>query len=98
MVNGFRASTVCRIKQTRTCGLQIAFLLQSLNMRGHVGRQPHRVGIAFAPENPKGRVGSRSFRILLGADRLLATVPLSARLRSEEHTSELQSPVHLVCR
>src|SRR5690348_18223778 len=24
--------------------------------------------------------------------------PLSSKLRSEEHTSELQSPVHLVCR
>src|SRR6266581_6276464 len=26
------------------------------------------------------------------------TVPCPARKRSEEHTSELQSPVHLVCR
>src|SRR5690348_5676302 len=26
------------------------------------------------------------------------TLPRSSRLRSEEHTSELQSPVHLVCR
>src|SRR5690348_18024369 len=38
--------------------------------------------------------GAESFteRMLDGAE------PNEARIRSEEHTSELQSPVHLVCR
>src|SRR2546422_4053532 len=30
--------------------------------------------------------------------RVLAQIPVRARLRSEEHTSELQSRLHLVCR
>src|SRR5690348_6214790 len=34
----------------------------------------------------------------LPRDGLLARLLDDARLRSEEHTSELQSPVHLVCR
>src|SRR4051794_41739515 len=43
--------------------------------------------------------GSWAFHARLKADTLpaLATVSLLAK-RSEEHTSELQSPVHLVCR
>src|SRR4051794_41558476 len=35
--------------------------------------------------------------LLLAADRLEAGLP-ACEARSEEHTSELQSPVHLVCR
>src|SRR5690348_17896505 len=46
------------------------------------------------------------FRSLKGHVTLLAPIniveelakPISLSLRSEEHTSELQSPVHLVCR
>src|SRR5690348_18178781 len=35
----------------------------------------------------------------LGADQAIADLSdIDAALRSEEHTSELQSPVHLVCR
>src|SRR5690348_17914431 len=35
----------------------------------------------------------------LAVEQVLHARPLSvARIRSEEHTSELQSPVHLVCR
>src|SRR5690348_18124874 len=33
-----------------------------------------------------------------GGDRLAQIVVRNVRGRSEEHTSELQSPVHLVCR
>src|SRR5438876_11903545 len=40
---------------------------------------------------PRLRGAARGGAPLLGARR-------SRRLRSEEHTSELQSPVHLVCR
>src|SRR4051794_41543213 len=34
----------------------------------------------------------------LPAEIAVTHTPLAARARSEEHTSELQSPVHLVCR
>src|SRR5438876_7724507 len=44
---------------------------------------PHRGGPGAPPHQESGRPPSR---VSLG------------RLRSEEHTSELQSPVHLVCR
>src|SRR5262245_49912860 len=72
-------ATVRKIKQTRAVGLKIALLLQSLNIRGHVRRQPHGVGIAFAPENPKGLVGPRAFCVLPGSNRLVATIALGAR-------------------
>src|SRR5690348_17913186 len=35
---------------------------------------------------------------LTGIQRIERLMPLADALRSEEHTSELQSPVHLVCR
>src|SRR5258708_31537973 len=38
------------------------------------------------------------FQILAGAERALARAGENDRARSEEHTSELQSPDHLVCR
>src|SRR5258708_19243173 len=34
----------------------------------------------------------------VGLKAIAGAWPLAARLRSEEHTSELQSPDHLVCR
>src|SRR5690348_17785121 len=37
-------------------------------------------------------------RVLVRRTRLVRPDPARARGRSEEHTSELQSPVHLVCR
>src|SRR5690348_18212080 len=60
---------------------------------GH-GRRHRRVGPRPHPAGPAGRAG------LLPPCRT-AHPPLVARgrrSRSEEHTSELQSPVHLVCR
>src|SRR5690348_18335040 len=36
--------------------------------------------------------------VVLQVDELLAGMAVPAPPRSEEHTSELQSPVHLVCR
>src|SRR5690348_17486512 len=42
-----------------------------------------------------GRTTGNSSATRVGPDPKL---PFSARGRSEEHTSELQSPVHLVCR
>src|SRR5690348_17460646 len=45
---------------------------------------------------PAGRVARRARPAVGGCSRTpFAQVP---QLRSEEHTSELQSPVHLVCR
>src|SRR5690348_18081665 len=47
----------------------------------------------------RGRVGMRNFHALVrvGSAGLLG-LRRRRRWRSEEHTSELQSPVHLVCR
>src|SRR5256885_7240610 len=41
---------------------------------------------------------TRGIAALLGEDEGPALVELGARVRSEEHTSELQSPCNLVCR
>src|SRR5258708_1486140 len=41
---------------------------------------------------------SSTFRCLVTAGRLICLRNGAARSRSEEHTSELQSPDHLVCR
>src|SRR5690348_17793039 len=49
----------------------------------------HRVAVPRS--NPMSRAGS------LAANRTIA-VTFFSNSRSEEHTSELQSPVHLVCR
>src|SRR6201987_6371131 len=38
------------------------------------------------------------FRLALGLDRSFEALRLGGCARSEEHTSELQSPDHLVCR
>src|SRR5690348_17914936 len=40
----------------------------------------------------------RSARAARRSDRPHDRAPVPGRVRSEEHTSELQSPVHLVCR
>src|SRR5690348_18460475 len=60
----------------------------------------------FRSEGSAGRRGTSTLRRrpaksgvvsgLAGSRR--ATFPFHTALRSEEHTSELQSPVHLVCR
>src|SRR5690348_17876719 len=53
------------------------------------------LGHTFDGERCRGVVGGRRRHVRFGLDvhRLLL-----GRRRSEEHTSELQSPVHLVCR
>src|SRR5690348_18185214 len=62
---------------------------------GHVvedargAQQLQRDGAARALERVRGRIVAQ--RVERGRD-------LDRRPRSEEHTSELQSPVHLVCR
>src|SRR5690348_17463120 len=58
--------------------------------RGQYGRREHRVRVRAMPSQKTGRA-----RVV--ADPV--EIRCSARDdRSEEHTSELQSPVHLVCR
>src|SRR5690348_18115748 len=46
------------------------------------------------PRGSAGRAGMMNWHYMLGLS-VLALLPIR---RSEEHTSELQSPVHLVCR
>src|SRR5438552_803079 len=41
---------------------------------------------------------SRPVRVMISAPRERGAPPSNGRTRSEEHTSELQSPDHLVCR
>src|SRR5258708_26937171 len=61
-------------------------LFRSLRGRRPVGEEPHRRG----PWHPR-------FGAPLRRERLRPVSPFG-RCRSEEHTSELQSPDHLVCR
>src|SRR6266487_5067934 len=58
------------------------------------------LGYAGSSSRPRGRSGgaARSWTRDHSGERLPAGAPLPDRPRSEEHTSELQSPVHLVCR
>src|SRR5690348_17792511 len=44
------------------------------------------------------RVARGRLNTLAGSDAAIGTIGASLPVRSEEHTSELQSPVHLVCR
>src|SRR5258708_22487869 len=57
------------------------------------GRGVHRLRRAEAADHPAG-VGS----IALQSHPVLPASSLTDQARSEEHTSELQSPDHLVCR
>src|SRR5438309_5819945 len=45
-----------------------------------------------------GQLGARDARVPVGADRQVGKAARSGDGRSEEHTSELQSQFHLVCR
>src|SRR2546429_4653311 len=48
--------------------------------------------------HPLPRVGRAALDLRRPTSRRLAATPLRATRRSEEHTSELQSRLHLVCR
>src|SRR5438552_13311216 len=56
----------------------------------------HRAGVQGWPEH--GRVPPDHVRRRGGPRRARARIHVRRRERSEEHTSELQSPDHLVCR
>src|SRR5690348_16828699 len=95
------------VKRTRRSDQQ----LSPQNQPSHLGprcRQPRILAIAyFWPSNSGGVYGRRDISRATNSDPASARTscpdlrhPGSGewRHRSEEHTSELQSPVHLVCR
>src|SRR6266487_3713133 len=63
----------------------------------HPGSQRHRRGLRR--RSTSARVPrERGFPVAGPPARMSGARPTPPRSRSEEHTSELQSPVHLVCR
>src|SRR2546426_2497381 len=61
---------------------------------GRIEHRPGEVGIARPPQHPR----EHATGILVEHDRQKAPPPHDRHVRSEEHTSELQSPCNLVCR
>src|SRR2546422_7059172 len=66
------------------------------------GVDPTTLDMMNQQEQPASNVGAQMFDMLVERDQNMNLVPgLAAelpKLRSEEHTSELQSRLHLVCR
>src|SRR5258708_19204290 len=60
----------------------------------NAGRETAIVRFLF----PRSATPASVRRVALGGDCALASSPRPFASRSEEHTSELQSPDHLVCR
>src|SRR2546422_5245250 len=52
----------------------------------------------IATARPRSRAGNHSATVLLAPGQLNPSPAPSKKRRSEEHTSELQSRLHLVCR
>src|SRR5437879_2256916 len=78
---------------SRSClisGAIAAFTCWDATSRGACGSPP----ISCAPIT----CGPRSIRSRNRARKSIGCMPLSWKIRSEEHTSELQSPMYLVCR
>src|SRR5437764_7516028 len=59
------------------------------------GRVGHRLSMRLAPEVDEYVVGVQRADFLV---QVVGIQPDQSRIRSEEHTSELQSPMYLVCR
>src|SRR5207237_1865905 len=58
-----------------------------------------RRDVGFQSQSQSGiRAGGKRYGDKRGGENELIAVPLAARARSEEHTSELQSHLTLVCR
>src|SRR5690348_18004973 len=58
-----------------------------------------RLGLAYRSYSPtEFEAGVRAFAAKLATRDRTAVTRIKRLVRSEEHTSELQSPVHLVCR
>src|SRR5438876_2366405 len=62
------------------------------------GIEPHVETVDAAQAVPSGRGGHELERSGRARARVRVNLGPTVRPRSEEHTSELQSPVHLVCR
>src|SRR2546426_5469258 len=82
-------------------------LLAILGLAGRQGLSRDRIEAYLWPESSGARAQHAldqtvyAIRQALGSDVILATareLRLNPELRSEEHTSELQSPCNLVCR
>src|SRR2546426_4065716 len=82
-------------------------LLAILGLAGRQGLSRDRIEAYLWPESSGARAQHAldqtvyAIRHALGSDVILATareLRLNPELRSEEHTSELQSPCNLVCR
>src|SRR5437879_11641276 len=80
-------------------------LLELLAPRAHLGRLVLLDLLEFRdlaiPNHPKVHLVRRHLArcpqiLILGPDH--RDIPVAQELRSEEHTSELQSPMYLVCR
>src|SRR5438876_7437267 len=70
-------------------------------MGQHMARNLHRAGMLSAVWNrsaDKARKLASELKVAAPATLEQLAAGVDAVVRSEEHTSELQSPVHLVCR
>src|SRR5437762_9802055 len=59
---------------------------------------PGRIGLFEPPHDTRRFVPERDDLVAIVTGRRLARCEIEAGERSEEHTSELQSPMYLVCR
>src|SRR5699024_12096216 len=75
-----------------TVALASGVNLQSI---GDLGTMPHTLPTFFLPDIP---LNLETLKIILPYSLALSVVGLLASLRSEEHTSDLQSRFDLVCR
>src|SRR5947208_5812820 len=87
-----------------TLGDRVANLRRALRMLGEAGAQIRRASSFYETEPVDFRPQPWFVNCVAEADteltplRLLKAIKSIERARSEEHTSELQSPDHLVCR
>src|SRR5437879_8313777 len=73
--------------EAATAGTQIVLKAGPLDDLDHPGHSSYFIGICYpAGSHPEEKIGERIFD------------ELREECRSEEHTSELQSPMYLVCR
>src|SRR5438552_4453978 len=80
--------------QQRTLGIHRAFL--AVHPAAQRRRWSRTNVLPASAQTPAARFASQPpFAVVSGSSRLMAA---SLATRSEEHTSELQSPDHLVCR
>src|ERR1041385_84486 len=72
--------------------------LENIVDRAHVpaGEQAHRLGVTVLEQQVK--ILDRHLLVFLAVDEQNRRAVLIQQSRSEEHTSELQSRLHLVCR